>query len=65
MHISSVTPCQIITPLVEIDIWLPNPNPFPTPNPKPTHNMGDINLAGAQHRLYWHDAHEIQPQFDV
>ncbi len=21
------TPCQIITPLVEISIWLPNPNP--------------------------------------
>ncbi len=27
------TPCQIITPLIEIAIWLPNPNPSPTPNP--------------------------------
>ncbi len=26
------TPCQIITPLVELAIWLPNPNPTPNPN---------------------------------
>ncbi len=26
------TLCQIIDPLVEIAIWLPNPNPTPTPN---------------------------------
>ncbi len=30
------TPCQIITPLIEIAIWLPNPNPSHTPNPNPT-----------------------------
>ncbi len=34
------TPCQIITPLVEIATWLPNPNPSPTPNPKPTNTRG-------------------------
>ncbi len=59
MHISSVTPCQIITPLVEIDIWLP----ILTPPPHLTLNLtilGGNNLAGAQHRLYRRDAHENQ-----
>ncbi len=37
-------PCQIITPLVEIAIWLPNPNP--TPNPKPTLTLNLPILEG-------------------
>ncbi len=47
-------PYQIITPLVEIAIWLPNPNPTPnpnpspTPNPKPTNTRGGNNLAGVR-----------------
>ncbi len=40
------TPCQIITPLVEIAIWLPNPNPTPNPNPSPTHNPKPANTGG-------------------
>ncbi len=45
-------PCQIITPLIEIAIWMPNPNPnsnpnpSPTPNPKPGNNKKIINLVG-------------------
>ncbi len=31
-------PCQIITPLIEIAIWMPNPNPNSYPNPSPTPN---------------------------
>ncbi len=54
MRISSVkpvlcpflTPCQIITPLVEIAIWLPNPNPTPNPNPSPTPNPKPTNTRG-------------------
>ncbi len=42
------TPCQIITPLVEIAIWLPNPNPSPTPNPKPTNTRGVIIWQGSE-----------------
>ncbi len=48
------TPCQIITPLVEIAIWLPNPNPTPnptpspTPNPKPTNTRGVIIWQGSE-----------------
>ncbi len=40
------TPCQIITPLVEIAIWLPNPNPTPNPNPSPTPNPKPTNTRG-------------------
>ncbi len=39
-----LNPCQIITPLVEIAIWLSNPNPSPTPNPKPTNKPMNINI---------------------
>ncbi len=42
------TPCQIITPLIEIAIWLPNPNPSPTPNPKPTNTRGVIIWQGSE-----------------
>ncbi len=47
-------PCQIITPLVEIAIWLLNPNPTPnlnpflTPNPKPTNTRGVIIWQGSE-----------------
>ncbi len=40
------TPWQIITPLVEIAIWLPNPNPTPNPNPSPTPNPKPTNTRG-------------------
>ncbi len=40
------TPCQIITPLLEIAIWLPNPNPTPNPNPSPTPNRKPTNTRG-------------------
>ncbi len=40
------TPCQIITPLVEIATWLPNPNPTPNPNPSPTPNPKPTNTRG-------------------
>ncbi len=40
------TPCQIITPLLEITIWLPNPNPTPNPNPSPTPNPKPTNTRG-------------------
>ncbi len=45
------TPCQIITPVVEIAIWLPNPNPSPTPNPKPTNTRGVIIWQGSEFDL--------------
>ncbi len=37
------TPCQIITPLLEIATRLPNPNPTPNPNPSPTPNPKPTN----------------------
>ncbi len=40
------TPCQIITPLVEIALWLPNPNPTPNPNPSPTPDPKPTNTRG-------------------
>ncbi len=48
-----LTPCQIITPLLEIAIWLPNPNPTPNLNPSPTPNP-NLPILGenwAEHRL--------------
>ncbi len=39
---------QIITPLVEIATWLPNPNPSPTPNLKPTNTRGVIIWRGSE-----------------